>query len=120
MQEKNVVTANKDLVASEGKKSLRQQEKRKDFLQASVAGGIPIIPSGETCLAANHIHRADGYFQRYHKFYSDKNAQEGMEFGDALRLAQDMGYAEADPTADVEGLDAAGVAILASAAFNSE
>ncbi len=62
-----------------------------------------------------------GIFNGTTNFILTKMSQEGMEFGDALRLAQDMGYAEADPTADVEGLDAGRkVAILASAAFNSE
>jgi homoserine dehydrogenase len=61
-----------------------------------------------------------GIFNGTTNFILTKMSQEGMEFGDALRLAQDMGYAEADPTADVEGLDAGRkVAILASAAFNS-
>ena len=70
---KNVVTANKDLVASEGKKILAAAKRNgKDFLyEASVAGGIPIIRPVKQCLAANH--RADGYFQRYHKFHSHKN-----------------------------------------------
>ena len=69
---KNVVTANKDLVASEGKKILATAKRNgKDFLyEASVAGGIP---SGETVPCRQSYHRADGYFQRYHKFYSDKN-----------------------------------------------
>ena len=69
---KNVVTANKDLVASEGKKILAAAKRNgKDFLyEASVAGGIPII---RPVPCSQSYHRADGYFQRYHKFYSDKN-----------------------------------------------
>ena len=119
---KNVVTANKDLVASEGKKILATAKRNgKDFLyEASVAGGIPIIRPVKQCLAANHITELMGIFNGTTNFILTKMSQEGMEFGDALRLAQDMGYAEADPTADVEGLDAGRkVAILASAAFNS-
>ena len=119
---KNVVTANKDLVASEGKKILAAAKRNgKDFLyEASVAGGIPIIRPVKQCLAANHITELMGIFNGTTNFILTKMSQEGMEFGDALRLAQDMGYAEADPTADVEGLDAGRkVAILASAAFNS-
>ena len=116
---KNVVTANKDLVASEGKKILATAKRNgKDFLyEASVAGGIPIIRPVKQCLAANHITELMGIFNGTTNFILTKMSQEGMEFGDALRLAQDMGYAEADPTADVEGLDAGRkVAILASAA----
>ena len=119
---KNVVTANKDLVASEGKKILATAKRNgKDFLyEASVAGGIPIIRPVKQCLAANHITELMGIFNGTTNFILTKMSQESMEFGDALRLAQDMGYAEADPTADVEGLDAGRkVAILASAAFNS-
>ena len=119
---KNVVTANKDLVASEGKKILATAKRNgKDFLyEASVAGGIPIIRPVKQCLAANHITELMGIFNGTTNFILTNMSQEGMEFGDALRLAQDMGYAEADPTADVEGLDAGRkVAILASAAFNS-
>ena len=119
---KHVVTANKDLVASEGKKILAAAKRNgKDFLyEASVAGGIPIIRPVKQCLAANHITELMGIFNGTTNFILTKMSQEGMEFGDALRLAQDMGYAEADPTADVEGLDAGRkVAILASAAFNS-
>ena len=113
---KHVVTANKDLVASEGKKILATAKRNgKDFLyEASVAGGIPIIRPVKQCLAANHITELMGIFNGTTNFILTKMSQEGMEFGDALRLAQDMGYA------DVEGLDAGRkVAILASAAFNS-
>ena len=119
---KNVVTANKDLVASEGKKILATAKRNgKDFLyEASVAGGIPIIRPVKQCLAANHITELMGIFNGTTNFILTKMSQEGMEFGDALRLAQDMGYAEADPTADVEGYDAGRkIAIMASIAFNS-
>ncbi|MCI5649998.1 MAG: homoserine dehydrogenase [Fusicatenibacter sp.] len=119
---KNVVTANKDLVASEGKKLLAAAKRNgKDFLyEASVAGGIPIIRPIKQCLAGNHITEIIGIFNGTTNFILTKMTQEGMEFDEALRLAQDLGYAEADPTSDVEGLDAGRkVAILASAAFNS-
>lgn len=118
---KNVVTANKDLVASEGKNPCGSKEKRKGFsLRGIRGGGIPIIRPVKQCLAANHITELMGIFNGTTNFILTKMSQEGMEFGDALRLAQDMGYAEADPTADVEGLDAGRkVAILASATFNS-
>lgn len=118
---KNVVTATKIWWHPRAKILQQQRETEKIFYEASVAGGIPIIRPVKQCLAANHITELMGIFNGTTNFILTKMSQEGMEFGDALRLAQDMGYAEADPTADVEGLDAGRkVAILASAAFNSE
>ncbi len=119
---KSVVTANKDVVASEGKKLLEAARANgRDFLyEASVAGGIPIIRPLKQCLAGNHITEVIGIFNGTTNFILTKMSKEGMEFDEALQLAQDLGYAEADPTADIEGLDAGRkVAILASAAFNS-
>ena len=119
---KHVVTANKDLVASEGKVIMdTAAECRRDFLyEAAVAGGIPIIRPLKQCLAGNHITEVMGIVNGTTNFILTKMSNEGMEFADALKLAQDLGYAESDPTADVEGLDAARkVAILASAAFHS-
>ena len=119
---KSVVTANKDVVASEGKKLLEAAKANgRDFLyEASVAGGIPIIRPLKQCLAGNHITEVIGIFNGTTNFILTKMSKEGMEFDEALQLAQDLGYAEADPTADIEGLDAGRkVAILASAAFNS-
>ena len=119
---KSVVTANKDVVASEGKKLLDTAKANgRDFLyEASVAGGIPIIRPLKQCLAGNHITEVIGIFNGTTNFILTKMSKEGMEFDEALQLAQDLGYAEADPTSDIEGLDAGRkVAILASAAFNS-
>lgn len=119
---KSVVTANKDVVASEGKKLLEAaRASGRDFLyEASVAGGIPILRPLKQCLAGNHISEVIGIFNGTTNFILTKMTKEGMEFDEALQLAQDLGYAEADPTADIEGLDAGRkVAILASAAFNS-
>ncbi len=119
---KSVVTANKDVVASEGKKLLDAAKANgRDFLyEASVAGGIPIIRPLKQCLAGNHITEVIGIFNGTTNFILTKMSKEGMEFDEALQLAQDLGYAEADPTSDIEGLDAGRkVAILASAAFNS-
>ena len=119
---KNVVTANKDLVASEGKKILATAKRNgKDFLyEASVAGGIPIIRPLKECLAGNHMAEVMGIVNGTTNFILTKMTQDGMEFKDALALATELGYAEADPTADIEGLDAGRkVAILASVAFNS-
>lgn len=119
---KHVVTANKDLVAVDGKEILdTAQEKGCDFLfEAAVAGGIPIISPLKQCLAGNHMTEVIGIVNGTTNFILTKMTQEGMEFEEALCLATELGYAEADPTADIEGLDAGRkVAILASVAFNS-
>lgn len=119
---KNVVSANKDLIAEEGRILLdTAQEYGKDFLfEAAVAGGIPIIRPLKQCLAANEISDVLGIVNGTTNYILTKMFEEGMEFADALKQAQELGYAEADPTADVEGLDAGRkVAIMASIAFHS-
>lgn len=119
---KHVVTANKDLMASHGQELL---DTARDhgcdlFFEAAVAGGIPIIRPMKQCLAGNHITELMGIFNGTTNFILTRMAQDGMEFEQALRLATDLGYAEAYPTADIEGLDAGRkVAILASIAFHS-
>ena len=119
---KQVVTANKDLIAVHGHELLEAAHNNKvDFLfEAAVAGGIPIIRPLKQCLAGNHMTEVMGIVNGTTNFILTKMTQEGMEFKDALALATELGYAEADPTADIEGLDAGRkVAILASVAFNS-
>lgn len=119
---KHVVTANKDLVASFGGELLDcAAEHHCDFLfEASVAGGIPIIRPLKQCLAGNHISEVVGIVNGTTNFILTKMSQENMEFADALALATRLGYAEADPTADIQGYDAGRkVAIMASIAFNS-
>ncbi len=119
---KHVVTANKDLMASHGQELLDTAwDHGCDlFFEAAVAGGIPIIRPMKQCLAGNHITELMGIFNGTTNFILTRMAQDGMEFEEALRLATDLGYAEADPTADIEGLDAGRkVAILASTAFHS-
>ena len=119
---KNVVSANKDLIAEEGKEIFdTAQAAGKDFLfEAAVAGGIPIIRPLKQCLAGNHMTEVMGIVNGTTNFILTKMTQEGMEFKDALALATELGYAEADPTADIEGLDAGRkVAIMASIAFHS-
>mgnify|MGYP000708464649 CR=1 FL=1 len=119
---KNVVTANKDLIAADGHILLDTAAKnKKDFLhEAAVAGGIPIIRPIKQCLAGNHISEVMGIVNGTTNFILTKMIEEGMDFGDALALATELGYAEADPTADIEGLDAGRkVAIMASIAFHS-
>jgi len=119
---KNVVTANKDLIASEGSELLAiAKEKNLDLMfEASVAGGIPIIRPLKECLNANHIEEIMGIVNGTTNFILTKMTQDNMEFDEALALATELGYAEADPTADVEGLDAGRkVAIMASIGFHS-
>lgn len=119
---KHVVTANKDLIAVHGKELFDlAEENNRDFLfEAAVAGGIPIIRPLKQCLAGNHMTEVMGIVNGTTNFILTKMSQEGMEFEEALALATDLGYAEADPTADIEGIDAGRkVAILASVAFNS-
>lgn len=119
---KHVVTANKDLIASDhGRLMDLAKEKRCDLMfEAAVAGAIPVIAPLKHSLAANHLSEVMGIVNGTTNFILTKMSQEGTEFAEALALATELGYAEADPTADVEGLDAARkVAIMASIAFNS-
>ncbi len=119
---KNVVTANKDLIAVNGKQIMDiAKEKSKDFaFEAAVAGGIPIIQPLKQALQGNDIQEIMGIVNGTTNFILTKMTEEGMEFKDALQIATDLGYAEADPTADICGLDAARkMAILASIGFHS-
>ena len=119
---KHVVTANKDLIAADGKELMDEaKEMGCDLLfEAAVAGGIPIIRPLKQCLAGNHLTEIMGIINGTTNFILTKMTQENMEFDEALALATELGYAEADPTADIEGLDAGRkVAIMASIAFNS-
>lgn len=119
---KNVVTANKDLVAVHGRELLDAAQKNQvDFLfEAAVAGGIPIIRPLKQCLAVNEIDEVIGIVNGTTNYILTKMFEDGMDFSEALAKATELGYAEADPTADVEGLDAGRkVAILASIAFHS-
>ena len=119
---KNVVTANKDLVAEYGKELLDAAENNGvDFLfEAAVAGGIPIIRPLKQCLASNEIDEVIGIINGTTNYILTKMFEDGMDFKEALAKATELGYAEADPTADIEGLDAGRkVAIMASIAFHS-
>lgn len=119
---KHVVTANKDLVAEYGKELLDAAEEGAcDFLfEAAVAGGIPIIRPLKQCLAGNEISEVIGIVNGTTNYILTKMFEENMSFEEALAKATELGYAEADPTADVEGLDAGRkVAIMASIAFHS-
>lgn len=119
---KHVVSANKDLIAVYGKELLDTAETHQvDFLfEAAVAGGIPIIRPLKQCLAGNHMKEVMGIVNGTTNFILTKMTQDKMEFKEALALATELGYAEADPTADIEGYDAGRkVAIMASIAFHS-
>ncbi len=119
---KSVVTANKDLIALAGKELFEQADAAKcDLLfEASVGGGIPIIQPLKQSLAANKIQKIMGIVNGTTNYMLTKMTQEGSDFKEVLAEAQAKGYAEADPTSDVEGYDAARkMAILASIAFNT-
>lgn len=118
---KSVVTANKDLLAEAGPYLFDLAYKNKVDLrfEASVLGGIPIIRTLYDSLGGNRITELVGIMNGTTNFILSKMTDEGLSYGDVLKEAQDLGYAEADPTADVEGLDAARkLAILASISFN--
>lgn len=119
---KHVVTANKDVVAKYGRELFAAAEANHvDLLfEASVGGGIPIIRPLKQCLAANRIYEVMGIVNGTTNYMLTKMTKERMEFNEVLAEAQAKGYAEADPTADVGGWDAARkAAILASIAFNT-
>lgn len=119
-QGKSVVTSNKELVAEKGAQLLGiAREHHVNFLfEASVGGGIPIIRPLHQCLAANEIDKIEGILNGTTNFILTKMIKEGMGFHQALSIAKELGYAESDPTADVEGLDACRkICILASIAY---
>ncbi len=119
---KHVVSSNKELVATKGFELLQTaRENNVNFLfEASVGGGIPIIRPISRCLAGNQISEIAGILNGTSNFILTKMIVDGMSFSEALKLAQDKGYAEKDPTADVEGFDALRkICILASLAFGS-
>ncbi len=105
---KSVSTSNKELVAAKGDILLAAAKAHNCnfFFEASVGGAIPIIRPLHRCLAANDIDKAAGILNGTTNFILTKMYDDNMSFGDALKLAQELGYAEKDPTADVEGHDA--------------
>ena len=117
---KHVVTANKALIATHGNEifaAAREQGVMVAF-EAAVAGGIPIIKAVREGLAANQIEWVAGIINGTGNFILSEMREEGRDFADVLREAQALGYAEADPTFDVEGIDAAHkITILSSIAF---
>ncbi len=117
---KHVVTANKALIAMHGEELVELAEKNKVILayEASVAGGIPIIKAIREGLAANQIEWIAGIINGTTNYILSEMRENNLTFDVALKQAQELGYAEADPTFDVEGVDAAHkVTIMASIAF---
>jgi homoserine dehydrogenase len=118
----SVVTANKALLADDGPTLFEAAEKagRDLYYEAAVAGAIPILRPLRESLAGDRVTRVLGIVNGTTNFILDKVDTSGAGFHEALEEAQELGYAEADPTADVEGFDAAAkAAILASLAFHS-
>ncbi|EPH02671.1 hypothetical protein HMPREF1531_01982 [Propionibacterium sp. oral taxon 192 str. F0372] len=118
----SVVTANKALLAAEGPMIFKAAARAgvDVYYEAAVAGAIPIVRPLRESLVGDEIRSVMGIVNGTTNFILDKMATEGMDYGSALRQAQELGYAEVDPTADVEGLDAAAKAtLLASLAFHT-
>lgn len=117
---KSVVTSNKELVAQKGDELLAiAKEKGLNFLfEASVGGGIPVLRPLDQCLAANEVSEVAGILNGTTNFMLTRMIEDGMQFEEALALAQKCGYAERDPSADIDGPDACRkICILASLAF---
>jgi len=117
---KSVCTSNKELVAAYGAELLKiASEKNVNFLfEASVGGGIPVLRPIAQCLAANDLYEVFGILNGTTNFILTKMIRENMSFDDALALAQQLGYAERNPSADVDGHDACRkICILASLCF---
>ncbi|AIS53467.1 homoserine dehydrogenase Hom [Thermoanaerobacter kivui] len=118
---KHVVTANKEVIAVHGKELIKLATENKVSLlyEASVGGGIPIIRPLKQCLAANKIYEIKGILNGTTNYILTEMKEKGLDFEEVLKDAQQRGYAEADPTDDVEGFDAARkLAILCTLAFN--
>ena len=119
---KHVVTANKEVMAKHGPDILAQAAKKgvQVLFEASVAGGTPIIAPLWRDLVANEVLTIHGIINGTTNYILTKMAQEGSDFGDVLKEAQELGYAESDPTNDVEGIDAAyKLAILSTLGFRA-
>jgi homoserine dehydrogenase len=120
---KSVVTANKELLANVGKELFEAAEVAGvDLLfEASVAGGIPLMRPLRESLAGERIQRVMGIVNGTTNYILTRMTEEGSSFADALAEAQQLGYAERDPTADIEGFDAAAkAAIIATVAFGAQ
>jgi homoserine dehydrogenase len=119
---KHIVTANKELLAKKGEELFNLSEKynRVVLYEAAIAGGIPLIMPIKTILAGNKIHRIQAILNGTTNYILTKMDIKGASYEDVLKEAQDLGYAETNPTGDVEGFDAAyKITTLATIAFNS-
>ncbi len=119
---KDIVTANKALLAEHGPELFTTARKlgRSIAFEAAVAGGIPIIANISQCLSANQILSLEGILNGTSNFIVTQMDEKGSPYDDVVRQAQELGYAEADPTMDVDGTDAAQkLAILAHLAFGA-
>ena len=119
---KSVVTSNKELIAYHGHElfALAKKHNAHYLFEASVGGGIPIIHPLRTCLTGNHIEEIYGILNGTTNYMLTEMANNNLSFDAALKQAQELGYAESDPSADVEGDDAARkIAILSSLAFGT-
>ncbi len=117
---KSVVTSNKEMVAEKGYELLTiAKERNLNFLfEASVGGGIPIIRPLSQCMAANEVYEIAGILNGTTNYILTRMINEGVSFEECLKTAQELGYAERDPSADVDGHDACRkICILASLAF---
>lgn len=119
---KHIVSANKELIATLGRDLFDQAEESSVdlYFEAAVAGGIPIIRPLKESLSGERIDRVMGIVNGTTNYILTRMSEDGMEFDQALAEAERLGYSELDPTADIEGFDAAAkLSILASIAFNS-
>ena len=120
---KHIVTANKLVIANWGEElfKIAEEENVLFYYEASVAGGIPIIREINESLTANRIEQIIGIINGTTNYILSKMTIDGISFEEALKEAQEKGYAEADPTSDVEGFDAVyKLAIMASLAFGTK
>ncbi len=117
---KSVITSNKELVAAKGDEllAIAEQQNVNFLFEASVGGGIPILRPLSQCLAGNEIESVAGILNGTTNFMLTRMVEDGMDFESALKLAQDLGYAERNPSADVDGHDACRkICILAALAY---
>ena len=119
---KHIVTANKELLAKKGEELFNLSEKNNCVVlyEAAIAGGIPIIMPIKTILAGNKIHKIQAILNGTTNYILTKMDTDGASYEEVLKEAQELGYAETDPTGDVEGFDAAyKITTLATIGFNS-
>lgn len=119
---KHIVTANKELLAKKGEElfNLSEKHNRVVLYEAAIAGGIPLIMPIKTILAGNKINKIQAILNGTTNYILTKMDADGASYEDVLKEAQELGYAETDPTGDVEGFDAAyKITTLATISFNS-